>query len=136
MSSKNFSLIRLVLQIAVGAMLAVGGIWALQGGGDFGANAIRDVFNGDIEKILVIVFGVVELLAGIFLIIELFVGDFGKLDNILMLIILIVWIVAIVLSDFLGGNGLFNGGAKNFLAWLYDFANHLIVLGALLVCRK
>ena len=32
----QYSFGRLLLQIALGAMLVVGGIWALTGGGDFG----------------------------------------------------------------------------------------------------
>ena len=34
MSKKNSSVFFLMLNLAVGAMLAVGGIWALQGGGE------------------------------------------------------------------------------------------------------
>lgn len=124
---------RLVLQLALGAMLAVAGIWAFQGGGDAASDAIKRIFGGDVGNILRIVFGVIELLAGVFLILELFMGDqFGKLDNILMLIVMIVWIVAIVLMDFVGNGGLFNGGIDNFLKWLYTFAGHLIVLGAMI----
>ena len=126
----------LVLNLAVGAMLAVGGIWALQGGGDFGCKAIKSIFNGDIAKILAIVFGVVELLSGIFIILQLFIGDrMGTFGSILKLIVVIVWVVAIDLADFLGNGGLLNGGANNFLSWLYAFAMHLIVLCALLVTR-
>ncbi|WP_407428819.1 hypothetical protein [Treponema sp.] len=126
----------LVLNIAVGAMLAVGGIWALQGGGDFGCKAIKSIFNGDIAKILAIAFGVIELLSGIFIILQLFIGDrMGTFGSILKLIVVIVWAVAIVLADFLGRGGLLNGGINNFLNWLYDFALHMIVLCALLITR-
>ncbi|MBQ7537640.1 hypothetical protein [Treponema sp.] len=126
----------LVLNIAVGALLAVGGIWALQGGGDFGCKAIKSIFNGDIAKILAIVFGVIELLSGIFIILQLFIGDrMGTFGSILKLIVIIVWAVAIVLADFLGNGGLLNGGMNHFLSWLYDFAMHMIVLCALLVTR-
>lgn len=129
----GMSLGRLLLQIAVGVMLAVAGIWALQGGGDAAVGAIKEIFSGDLSRILCIVFGVIELLAGVLLIVELFAGDkFGKFDNILMFIIMIVWIVAIVLVDFLGKGGILNGGTRNFLSWLYNFASHLIVLGAMM----
>ncbi|MBP5588049.1 MAG: hypothetical protein J6X37_04920 [Treponema sp.] len=131
MAKTQYSFGRLLLQIALGAMLVVGGIWALTGGGDFGCVALKAVFSGSLLKTLKIVFGVIELLAGAFLIIELFAGDiFGKIDNILMMIIWIVWIVAIVLGDFLGGSGLFKAGFS--WEWLYGFAAHLIVLGAML----
>ena len=133
--ASNFSLGRLLLQIAVGAMLTVAGIWALQGGGDEGIAAIRYLIGArDIERILCIVFGIIELIAGVFLILELFIGDkIGSLSKILTLIIIIVWIIAIVLIDFLGNHGLFK--QNNFLNWLYNFAYHLIVLGALIVLQ-
>ncbi|MCQ2610342.1 MAG: hypothetical protein MJ169_01210 [Treponema sp.] len=134
MAKKSISLGRLILQIALGCMLAIGGVWALMGGGDFGASAIKEVFNGNVEKILVIAFGVIELLAGIFLLLELFLGDiFGKLDSLFVFIIIIVWIVAIVLSDFFGKGGILHGAA--FLPWLYSFASHLVVLGGLFAIK-
>ena len=135
--ASNFSLGRLLLQIAVGAMLTVAGIWALQGGGDEGIAAIKYLIDArNVESILCIVFGIIELIAGVFLILELFIGDkFGSLGKVLMLIIMIVWIVAIVLIDFFGNGGLFHNGTHNFLKWLYNFACHLIVLGALIVLQ-
>ena len=134
--ANNFSIGKLLLQIAVGAMLTVAGIWALQGGGDEGIAAIKYLIGArDVERILCIVFGIIELIAGVFLILELFIGDkIGALGKILTLIIIIVWIIAIVLIDFLGNHGLFK--QNNFLNWLYNFAYHLIVLGALLVLQN
>ncbi len=131
----SLSIGRLILQIALGVMLALGGIMALQGGkGDPAAEAIRSIFDGNVEKILAVVFGVIELLAGILLVVELFCGDqFGKFDNLIMLIVIVVWIVAIVLIDFLGNNGILNGGGRDIFKWLYSLAGHLIVLGSMLI---
>ncbi|MBQ0050740.1 MAG: hypothetical protein KBT11_01595 [Treponema sp.] len=130
MAKKSSSLFWTILNLAVGVMLAVGGIWALQGGGDFAAKALKGLSSGDMSKILGIVFGVIELLSGIFIILQLFIGDrMGQLGTILKLIIVIVWAVAIVIADILNGN------FGNFLSWLYTFAGHLIVLAALLVTR-
>ena len=135
-TKSNLRLFWVVLNIAVGAMLAVGGIWALQGDGDFGCRAIKSIFNGDIARLLSVVFGVIELLSGIFIILQLFIGDrMGTFGSILKLIVVIVWAVAIVLADFLGNGGLLNGGMNHFLSWLYDFAMHLIILCALLVTK-
>ncbi len=135
-NGKTFSLYWLILNLAVGAMLAVGGIWALQGGGDFACSAIREIFDSDVEKILVLVFGVIELLSGIFILLQLLIGDrTGNFGTILKLIVVIVWVVAIVLADFFGKNGILNNGLDHFLRWIYNFAMHLIVLGALLVTR-
>lgn len=121
----------MTLNIAVGLMLAVGGIWALQGGGDFAADALCRIFSGDAKKIVRIVFGVIELLSGIFIILQLFIGDrMGQFGSILKLVIVIVWVIAIVMADFI------NGFMKpNFLPWIYDLAMHLIVLCSLLVTK-
>lgn len=121
-SAKAKSIGRFILQIALGCMLVVGGIWALQGGGDFGAIAMGGML-GDVGRII---FGVIELVAGVLLVIECFTGDiFGKFDNLLGLIIMIVWAIAIVVGDIIKAD------FKPFLPWLYNFAGHIIVLGAL-----
>ena len=137
MADGRFSIGRVILQIAVGLMLSVAGIWALQGGGDAASSAIKGIFAGDVRNILVIVFAVIEIIAGILLIVGLFVpNSMASFNKILLLIIIIVWIVAIVLIDFLGNGGIFHSGSRNFLSWLYQFANHLIVLGALIVLQN
>lgn len=129
----SISLGKILLQIALGALLIVGGIWAMIGGsGDFGISAISKIFkeNANAVKIVKIIYGVIELIAGFFLILELFIGDkVGKFDNILNLILIIIWIIAIVFADFIYG-GIFHGG--KFLPWLFELANHVILLGALL----
>lgn len=127
----SVSIFWLILNIAVGVVLAVGGIWALQGNGDFAADALNKIFSGDARKIVVLVFGVIELLSGIFIILQLFIGDrMGSLGSILKLIIVIVWTVAIVLADFVGGFL-----QPSFLPWIYNLAMHCVVLCALLVTR-
>ncbi len=128
----KFSFGKVILQVALGLFFFVGGVWALSGGGDDASRAIKIAFSGDIEKILTIVFGVIEILSGVFLILELFLSTtLKKLRKVLLLIIAIVWIAAIVLIDFFGGNSLFH--TQNFLSWLYQFSIHLAVLGGVIV---
>ena len=124
MAKKSFSVEKLIIQLSLGLLLAVGGIWGLQGGGDFGINSLKSVFSGSAENIAVIVFSIIELLAGIYLVLELFIGSLGKFKSILMLIIMIVWI------DFIDGN------FHNFMKWLWNFAGHLVVLGSILFCKN
>lgn len=121
-SAKSKSIGRLILQLALACLLVVGGILALQGEGDFGAAALKDMLGNWAG----VIFGVLELVAGVLLLLECFVGDkFGAFDNILGWVIMIVWAIAIVVGD------IFNGNFKQFLPWLYGFAGHIIVLGAL-----
>lgn len=122
----------LLMQIALGCLLLVSGIWGLQGGGDEAVKAIRHIFGRDIRDIMAIVFSVIELIAGVFLLVRLFVPMGAGLDTVFMLIIMIVWIIAIVLMDFFGSSGILHGGAKHFLNWLYGFAYHLLVLAAII----
>lgn len=126
------SISTLLMQIALGCLLLISGIWGLQGGGDEAVKSIRHLFNGSAGDIFAVVFSIIELIAGFFLILSLFVPLLASLNTIFLFIVMIVWIVAIVLMDFLGNSGIFNGGAKHFLTWLYNFAYHLLVLAAII----
>lgn len=122
--------LRIVPNISVGLMLIVGGIWALQGDGDFGCKAIKSIFSGDTAKILALVFGVIELLSGVFFFLRLFVGErLGFFGIVLRMIVLVVWAAAIVLGDFINGN------FSDLLAWSYNFAMHLIIFFTLFITR-
>lgn len=137
MEKKNRTVGTLVLQIALALLFIVSGIWTLQGGnGDEIATAIHSIFSNDIAKVLCIVFGVIEIIAGVFLILRLFIFLNTSLDSILMIIILICWIIAIIMIDFLGDRGLFKSLDKNFLSYLYRLANHLLVLGAIIKVKN
>lgn len=133
MSEKSTSFSSVILRLALGIMFAVGGIWALQGGGDAACDVIRSYTNSTLETVLVIAFGVIEILSGLFLLISIFTGSRPSYIRIFLWILFIMWIIAIVLMDFLGHGGILNGGTKNFLRWLYTFASHLIVLGGIFV---
>lgn len=126
----------ILLQIALGIMFLVGGIWTLSSGtGDSIAAAVRSIFDPSIANVVCIILAIVEIVLGVFLILRLFVNLGTSLDSVLMLIVLICWIVVIVLADFLSNNGLFHNLNKNFLEWLYRFASHLIILGAIIKVR-
>ena len=129
----------LFLQIALGILFIVSGIWTVQGSnGDDVAFAIKSIFNSDISSIICIVFGVIEIVAGFFLLLRLFVSVADGLDTILMIIILVAWIVMIILIDFAGKNGLFNNldSVKHFFCgFMKRFAMHLLVLGAVIKVR-
>lgn len=123
----------LFLQIALGILFIVSGIWTLQGGsGDEIAVAVKSVFSSDVSKVVCIIFGVIEIIAGIFLLIRLFIPLNTNLDSVLMIIIMICWIIAIIMIDFMGNNSIFNNLNSGFLSFMNKFAYHLLVLGSLI----
>ena len=133
MKTERKSISSLILQIALGLLFLVSGIWSLQSGnGDEIAGAIRSIFDGDIEKVLVVVFAIIEIITGDFHLLRIFVFLGTNLDKLFMLIIMICWIVCIVMTDFIGSNGLLNNLNSNFLNFLNRFANHLLILGAII----
>jgi len=137
MENRRRSLGTIILQIALGLMFIVSGIWTLQNGrGDEVASAIRSIFNSDIARTMCLVFGIIEIIAGIFLLLRLFVRLNTNLDTLLMIIILLCWIIAIVMIDFVGNDGLFNNLNENFLRFINRFAKHLLVLGAIIMVKE
>lgn len=128
---KQLSIGKVILQIALGAMLIIGGIFAFTKSGDFGEIALKEVFKGNVLKILIYAFGIIELIVGVFLIIELFAGDIlGQFGKILKIIIAVMWVIAIVLVDFIGNGGLLKSGFS--ISSIYEFAQHFLVLGAMI----
>lgn len=123
----------LILQIALGLLFIVSGIWTLQGGtGDEIVSAFYSIFSRDIAHVCCIVFGVIELVAGFFLLLRLFIAMNTNLDTVLIYIIMICWIAAIIIIDFVGKNGIINSFNSNFLSFLNRFARHLLILGAII----
>ncbi len=122
-----------ILQIALGILFIVSGIWTLQGGsGDEIAIAIKSIFSSDVSKIVCIIFGIIEIIAGFFLLLRLFLSLNTNLDAVLMIIIMICWIAAIVMIDFLGNDNIFNNLNNGFLSFMKRFARHLLILGAII----
>lgn len=135
-SKSSLSLGMLVLKIALGAFLIVSGIITLQGGkGDDGVLAINYLFKGDLANILCVLLGLVELVAGVVVILKFFVPISDKINSVLMLIIMIVWIVAIVLIDIMGKGGVFHGFGSDFMHFLKTFANHMLILGSIILIK-
>ena len=63
----------MLTQIALGLYFFVTGIWTLQGGnGNEIAAAVKSVTGGDTARIICLVFGIIEVLAGLFLLLSPF----------------------------------------------------------------
>jgi len=113
---------QLVWKIAVALYLLANGILGIGNNGDY-----REIFSvlGNDTKIFVIVAGVISLIAGVFILLELFNI---KIDivNTLIFIIAIIWAVFVVLR-IISALGSFN------VEVLAQIAIYLMVLGSLLV---
>lgn len=129
MAKGRSSLGTLLVQIALGLFFVVTGIWTLQNGnGNEIATAINKLFSGDTQKMIRMIFGIIEVLAGAFLLLRMFVSFSSSIDSLLMVIVMIAWLVSIVLLDVLNG-------FTFSLAWLHKVAYHLLVLGGIIVVK-
>ncbi len=142
-----------ILQLALGLFFIVTGLITLQlDSGFFGqikasfmgnevASAISHlVSNKSVANILIIVFGIIEFLAGIFLLIHLFVATGTNFTEALMIIIMIVWLIVIIIVDVLGHNGLLGGhvfgNIRSVMTFLKQLSAHLLVLGAVMTVKN
>jgi len=118
-----------LLQLSVGILFLVIGILGLSGEtSGFGAminNMNR--FLGVQGKIIPTIISILQLAAGLFLLLDLFNLVRLGATKTLVLIILILWIVNMVFAHILG-NSLFD---PSFLAWLGALAPNLVVLASL-----
>ena len=147
-SSTGFGVV--LVQIALGLFFIASGILTLQldsgflgrlqagFGGNEVATAVYSILNGNVVTIVIIAIGICEVLAGIFLILRFFMGV-GKLADIVLIIIMIVWIAVIILVDILGNGGLLKGALNSFgsiISFLKVFSAHLLVLGGILIVKR
>jgi hypothetical protein len=89
--------------------------------------------TGDFTKTLVVLFSVLAVIGGVFLLLELF-GIKIPVVDIIILVFLVVWLVFIALSDVVYAFK----DTRNFafLPWLRVLAAHLVVLGALISASR
>ena len=147
-SSTGFGVV--LIQIALGLFFIASGILTLQldsgflgrlqagFGGNEVATAVYSILNGNVANIVIIAIGICEVLAGIFLILRFFMGV-GKLADIVLIIIMIVWIAVIILVDILGNGGFLKGALNSFgsiISFLKVLSAHLLVLGGILIVKR
>ncbi|HKL85808.1 MAG TPA: hypothetical protein VJ861_05715 [Treponemataceae bacterium] len=138
---RGFGLI--ILQIAVALFLLVSGITGLLNSSAGDLAPVVSFFNDLLKSksaitIVIMILSIVEIIAGFFLLTELFTTDL-RITDIILLIFIILWIVNIVLVDFIGpiGEGSIFKNVNSVLHYLSTLSSHLMVLGALiLVTRK
>lgn len=124
---------RTILQIALATMLIIGGcnvffgnLWTKATSSDELIQAVSSLFNGDLKKIVIYVLAAIEILAGIFMILDLFrIKSVDKLDDICVLIIMILWLVVfIVMGDILP----LIRGRLDFVPFLSKISKDLVIL--------
>jgi hypothetical protein len=84
--------------------------------------------SGDLTKTLIVLFSVLAIAGGLFLLLELFRIKIPAVA-IILLVFLAAWLVFLVLSDVV--YTLKNTRNFAFLPWLRAFATHVVVLGTL-----
>jgi uncharacterized membrane protein YphA (DoxX/SURF4 family) len=132
----------IILQVAVAIYLLVSGITGLlhSNAGDLAPVVafLNDILESrTISTILVIVISVGEIIAGVFLVTELFTTDL-RVTNLIIFLFVILWVANIVLVDFLGAftDGSTFRNVNNVLKYLGTLSSHLMVLGALIAVNK
>lgn len=123
-----------ILQIALAIMLIIGGcnvffgtFWSKIAYSDELISNVSDLFNNrTLKDIVIYALAVIEILAGILLILDLFkVKSLDKLDDICILIIMILWLVVfIVFGDIIP---LIKGNLK-FVNFLSKISRDLVIL--------
>jgi hypothetical protein len=134
----NRSIGLFLLQISVALYLFVNGILGFSGDRSELAKVVREIFGrGDFSSVLNIIFSVCAIIAGVFLLLELFSIQIQYTEMILFIFV-IIWIVYIVLVDIINPINQRNSIFRQGNSWIYlqGLASHLMVLGALLSASK
>lgn len=138
--NRSFGVI--ILQIAIALYLLVSGISGLNNSsaGDLAPlmDYLQKLVGGTSAlSFAKIVLSVFEIVAGVFLLLELFTTDL-RITDIILFVIIILWIANIILVDFVVpiGNGRTFNSVSNVLKYLSVLSSHLMVLGGLLVVTK
>ena len=122
-----------IWKLSVAAYLIANGVLGLTRAksGDFDIIFRRLGFKGDTLNVFVIVAGVIALIAGIAILLEMFDVSLPFLDT-FVLVVAIIWAVYIVVNII----SWFTGGMGDFWHFLQRLAVHSMVLGSLLVASR
>ena len=114
-----------ILQIVLALMLLSFGLLAIEGYNSTGSDILRGVNKvfGQSSPVFPIIFGIIQLVAGIILLIDLVGAIPSNLFRILHIIICVVWLISIVMNFIL--SNLFE---PNFLKWLAGLSTQLVIL--------
>ena len=125
-----------ILQIALVFFLVVSGVTGLMQSSAGNLNPVVSfltqlVKSSTISTIIIIAIAVCELIAGFFLLMGLFTFS-PRVLNVILIMFTVLWIVNIVLVDFIGTFNSGIHGVQGLLTYLQQLSAHLMVLGALI----
>jgi len=131
----NKSIGFIVLNISVAIYLLATGILGLTGRKFFPDGEIRravtSLFKGNIAETLIIILAILAIAAGVFILLKFFGIDIA-INELILIILAIVWLVFIIMMDIVYP---INKGA-NFLDWLRSIGSHLMVLGGIMLATE
>lgn len=132
----------IVLQIGVALFLLVSGLNGLLKSSAGDLAPVIEFLNGlfkssSVVTIMIITLSICEIVGGLFLLMEIFTTDL-RITDMILFILIILWIVNIVLVDFIAaiGGGTVFGSVSSVLRYLSVLSSHLMVLGALILVAK
>ena len=125
-----------VLQIALAVFLVVSGVTGLMQStaGNLNPAAVfmtQLLKSSTMGTAIIISIAVSELIAGFFLLMGLFTLS-PRILNVILIIFTVLWIINIVLIDFIGTFNSGIHGVQGLLTYLQQLSGHLMVLGALI----
>lgn len=131
-----------LLQISVALFLLVSGITGLLSSSAGDLAPVVEFFNSlfkssSVLTVMIIILSISQIIGGFFLITELFTTDL-RITDMILVILIILWIINIVLVDFVGpfGSGSILRSTGSLLRYLGTLSSHLMVLGALVLVTK
>lgn len=131
-----------LLQISVALFLLVSGITGLLSSSAGDLAPVVEFFNSlfkssSVLTVMIIILSISQIIGGFFLITELFTTDL-RITDMILVILIILWIINIVLVDFVGpfGSGSILRSTQSLLRYLGTLSSHLMVLGALVLVTK
>jgi len=126
-----------LLNFAVAVYLIATGILGISGRKFFPDGEIRkavtSLFKGDVAEMLIIIFAVVAIAAGAFVLLKFF-GINIPITELLLVILAIVWFTFIIMMDVV--HPINNHKNFNFIEWLRGLGSHLMAMGGILAATE
>jgi len=126
----------IVLNFSVAIYLLATGILGLTGRKFFPDGEIRRavtaLFKGNFAETLIVILAILAIAAGVFILLK-FLGIDIAINELILIILAIVWLVFIIMIDVVYP---INKGNVNFVDWLRGLGAHLMALGGIMLATE